>query len=358
MLRVYREYERRKAERGEIDFEDLLELAVRLFDGDDRCAGGVPGPVPRVHRRRVPGRQPAPAGAARSLARRPRRPLRRRRRLPVDLRLHRRLAALAARLPRPAFPRRRSSGSRTTTARRPRCSSSRTGSSRGSAEPRRCCDPRSARARAGRARLLHGRGGERLAGRRARRASGARALPLEEIAMLCRTNARLADFEEVLHEAGIPFQGSSLLEREAARRLLRLLAREQSTAVSSRVRSLAEEAGLLTSLPDEARRARARPPGRPGTPRPPRGGARRRRADLCRLRGRASRPVRSGRRGCTRRPPRHLSPGQGARVRRRSSCRGSTTRSFRRVSRGRTPTSTRSVGCSTSGSRVPSGHSP
>ena len=67
--------------------------------------------------------------------------------------------------------------------------------------------------------------------------------------MLCRTNARLADFEEVLHGAGIPFQGSSLLEREAARRLLRLLAREQSTAVSSRVRSLAEEAGLLTSLP-------------------------------------------------------------------------------------------------------------
>ena len=74
-------------------------------------------------------------------------------------------------------------------------------------------------------------------------------LPFEEVAVLCRTNARLADFEEVLHGAGIPFQGSSLLEREAARRLLRLLAREQSTAVSSRVRSLAEEAGLLTSLP-------------------------------------------------------------------------------------------------------------
>ncbi len=34
MARVYREYERRKAERGEIDFDDLLELAVRLFEGD------------------------------------------------------------------------------------------------------------------------------------------------------------------------------------------------------------------------------------------------------------------------------------------------------------------------------------
>ncbi|MGZ4352662.1 MAG: ATP-dependent helicase, partial [Gaiellaceae bacterium] len=47
--------------------------------------------------------------------------------------------------------------------------------------------------------------------------------PLEEVAMLCRTNARLADFEEVFHDAGIPFQGASLLEREAARNLLRRL---------------------------------------------------------------------------------------------------------------------------------------
>src|SRR5207244_10068796 len=43
--------------------------------------------------------------------------------------------------------------------------------------------------------------------------------PLEEVAILGRTNARLADFEEVLHEAGLPFQGASLLEREAARRI-------------------------------------------------------------------------------------------------------------------------------------------
>src|SRR5581483_2522061 len=56
-------------------------------------------------------------------------------------------------------------------------------------------------------------------------------VPLEEVAVLARTNARLADFEELFHDAGIPFQGSSLLEREAARRLLKLLddapAREQ-----------------------------------------------------------------------------------------------------------------------------------
>jgi DNA helicase II / ATP-dependent DNA helicase PcrA len=34
MVRVFREYERRKQARGLIDFEDVLELAVRLFDED------------------------------------------------------------------------------------------------------------------------------------------------------------------------------------------------------------------------------------------------------------------------------------------------------------------------------------
>jgi DNA helicase-2/ATP-dependent DNA helicase PcrA len=36
--------------------------------------------------------------------------------------------------------------------------------------------------------------------------------PLEQIAILARTNARLTDFEELLHDAGIPFQGASLLD--------------------------------------------------------------------------------------------------------------------------------------------------
>ncbi len=95
-------------------------------------AGRPPRPLPRVHGRRVPGRQPAPAVAARSVARAARRPLRRRRRLPVDLRLHGRLAAVAAR-GRAALSRtRRSCASRRTTALRRRCSSSRTGSCRGS----------------------------------------------------------------------------------------------------------------------------------------------------------------------------------------------------------------------------------
>jgi DNA helicase-2/ATP-dependent DNA helicase PcrA len=75
--------------------------------------------------------------------------------------------------------------------------------------------------------------------------------PLEEIAVLARTNARLADFEEAFHEAGIPFQGSSLLEREAARRMLKLLERDGSPGVEERVRLLAEEAGMLYTLPEK-----------------------------------------------------------------------------------------------------------
>src|SRR5262249_12349347 len=39
----------------------------------------------------------------------------------------------------------------------------------------------------------------------------AEGVPLEQTAILCRTNARLADFEESLHDAQVPFQGSSLL---------------------------------------------------------------------------------------------------------------------------------------------------
>jgi DNA helicase-2/ATP-dependent DNA helicase PcrA len=75
--------------------------------------------------------------------------------------------------------------------------------------------------------------------------------PFEEMAVLARTNARLADFEEVFHDAGIPFQGSSLLERDAARRMLRMLERDGSAGVAARVRTLAEEAGMLYTLPDK-----------------------------------------------------------------------------------------------------------
>jgi DNA helicase-2/ATP-dependent DNA helicase PcrA len=67
----------------------------------------------------------------------------------------------------------------------------------------------------------------------------------DEIAILCRTNARLVDFEEALHEAGIPAQGASFLGRESARFVLRRL---DSPAD---VRRLAMERGWLESPPDK-----------------------------------------------------------------------------------------------------------
>jgi ATP-dependent DNA helicase UvrD/PcrA len=76
-------------------------------------------------------------------------------------------------------------------------------------------------------------------------------VPCEEIAILCRTNARLADFEEPFHEAKIPFQGASLLGREAARRLLARLRKVTSTDVAILVRAYAEEAGWLEQPPEK-----------------------------------------------------------------------------------------------------------
>jgi DNA helicase-2/ATP-dependent DNA helicase PcrA len=74
--------------------------------------------------------------------------------------------------------------------------------------------------------------------------------PLDEVAILARTNARLADFEELLHDACIPFQGASLLDREATRRLTRRLERSTDAAAPA-VRAAALEAGWLERLPDK-----------------------------------------------------------------------------------------------------------
>jgi len=62
-------------------------------------------------------------------------------------------------------------------------------------------------------------------------------VPPHEIAVLARTNARLTDFESALAAAGIPHQGSSFLSREAARIVLRKLASPAD------VRGLAVDAG-------------------------------------------------------------------------------------------------------------------
>ena len=76
-------------------------------------------------------------------------------------------------------------------------------------------------------------------------------VPLEEMAILCRTNARLTDFEEILHGAGLPFQGASLLVRDAARRLLRRIERSGGSPAGETVRAAALEAGWLPVVPDK-----------------------------------------------------------------------------------------------------------
>ncbi len=83
------------------------------------------------------------------------------------------------------------------------------------------------------------------------RALHAEGVPLEEIAVLCRTNARLADFEEPFHEAKIPFQGAALLGREAARQLLKRLRKTDSPEVAIVVRGYAEEAGWIERPPEK-----------------------------------------------------------------------------------------------------------
>ncbi len=77
-------------------------------------------------------------------------------------------------------------------------------------------------------------------------------VPYEEMAVLCRTNARLADFEEPFHEARIPFQGAALLGREAARQLLKRLGKLKATpVVAAAVRGYAQDAGWVERPPEK-----------------------------------------------------------------------------------------------------------
>jgi DNA helicase-2/ATP-dependent DNA helicase PcrA len=80
----------------------------------------------------------------------------------------------------------------------------------------------------------------------------AEGVPYEGIAVLCRTNARLADFEESFHEATIPFQGAALLGREAARQLLKRLSKLTPTpVVAAAVRGYAQDAGWIERPPEK-----------------------------------------------------------------------------------------------------------
>jgi ATP-dependent DNA helicase UvrD/PcrA len=72
-------------------------------------------------------------------------------------------------------------------------------------------------------------------------------VPYDEMAVLYRTNARSEEYEEALAATRIPYRvrAGAFLERAAARRLLPVLRRSSSTDVGAEVRRLAEEHGLL-----------------------------------------------------------------------------------------------------------------
>ena len=73
--------------------------------------------------------------------------------------------------------------------------------------------------------------------------------PYEEMALLFRTNARSADFEEALADADIPSQGAALLSRDGARQLVKAL--RGSGASLSEVRRIALDQGMLEVIPDK-----------------------------------------------------------------------------------------------------------
>ena len=73
--------------------------------------------------------------------------------------------------------------------------------------------------------------------------------PYEEMALLYRTNARSADFEEALTDAKIPFQGAAFLTRDGAKQLLKAL--RNFGGPLSEVRRIALEQGMLEVIPDK-----------------------------------------------------------------------------------------------------------
>jgi DNA helicase-2/ATP-dependent DNA helicase PcrA len=78
----------------------------------------------------------------------------------------------------------------------------------------------------------------------------AHGMPLEEMAVLVRTNARTTEFEEAFHEAGLPFQGASLLARDAARQLVKAVASTRGPA-SEAVRAAALRQGWAQVVPEK-----------------------------------------------------------------------------------------------------------
>ncbi len=72
-------------------------------------------------------------------------------------------------------------------------------------------------------------------------------MPLEEMAILYRLNFRSEDYEEALVQAGIPFQvrSGAFMSRQTARQMLSVLKRSRSMEIAKEVRELARRAGYV-----------------------------------------------------------------------------------------------------------------
>jgi DNA helicase II / ATP-dependent DNA helicase PcrA len=77
-------------------------------------------------------------------------------------------------------------------------------------------------------------------------------VPHEQIAILYRVNFRSEDYEEVLAAEAIPFQvkDGAFLNRATARHMLASMKRSTATSVAADVRALADRAGYLEDVPD------------------------------------------------------------------------------------------------------------
>jgi DNA helicase-2/ATP-dependent DNA helicase PcrA len=83
------------------------------------------------------------------------------------------------------------------------------------------------------------------------RALHAEGVPYEEMAVLMRLNARSVDFEELFADAKIPFQGAALLSRDGARQLLKGLRGGGFVSLTEEVRRVAAQQGLVDPVPEK-----------------------------------------------------------------------------------------------------------
>jgi DNA helicase-2/ATP-dependent DNA helicase PcrA len=75
-------------------------------------------------------------------------------------------------------------------------------------------------------------------------------VPYEQMAVLIRLNARSVDFEELFADGDIPFQGAALLARDGARQLLKALRNAGFGSLAEEVRRVARQQGLVEPAPD------------------------------------------------------------------------------------------------------------